>query len=324
MSRAGVSGCLILLWQARQSLVQAIFALVSPKCFLLSSPACKQQVHCRRDFSGRMRQPKRQILLTNDDGIRSPGLWAAAAALSELGFVHVVAPRQQSSGTGRSLPSTSDGIIQLEEVCVNGKTWTVHAVGGTPAQAVLHAVLEILPRKPDLVVSGINYGENVGSGVTVSGTVGAALEGAALGVPALAASLETDQAHHLSYSTEVDFSTAAYFTAYFARLLLERRMPADVHALKLEVPRDATPNTPWRVTRLSMHGYFEPVPARRSSWDEPGPIGYRCAEDWINAEPDSDVYNLRARKLVCVTPLSLDLTSRVDLAGFEQLLRGQS
>jgi len=86
----------------------------------------------------------------------------------------------------------------LEQVCVNGKNWTVHAVGGTPAQAVLHAVLEILPRKPDLVVSGINYGENVGSGVTVSGTVGAALDAAGLGIPALAVSLETYSARAAS------------------------------------------------------------------------------------------------------------------------------
>jgi 5'-nucleotidase len=92
-------------------------------------------------------------------------------------------------------------------------------------------VLEILPVRPDLVVSGINYGENVGSGITISGTVGAAMEGASLGVPSLAVSLETSEEHHLSYSAEVDFSAAAYFTAYFARLLLERNMPADVHLL---------------------------------------------------------------------------------------------
>jgi len=79
---------------------------------------------------------KKQILLTNDDGIRSPGLWAAAEALSELGYVTVAAPREQSSGMGRSLPSTSDGIINMEKVQVNGQEWTVYAVGGSPAQAV--------------------------------------------------------------------------------------------------------------------------------------------------------------------------------------------
>jgi 5'-nucleotidase len=83
---------------------------------------------------------KPQILLTNDDGIRSPGLWAAASALSEIGFVHVTAPRDQYSGAGRSLPSTSDGIIEPRQITVNGKEWTVYSVGGTPAQSVLHAV----------------------------------------------------------------------------------------------------------------------------------------------------------------------------------------
>ncbi|MBM3125285.1 MAG: 5'/3'-nucleotidase SurE, partial [Chloroflexi bacterium] len=101
---------------------------------------------------------KPHILLTNDDGIRSPGLWMAAKELSRIGYVTVVAPREQSSGMGRSLPNTSDGIIREEKVQVDGQEWSVYAVGGSPAQAVLHGVLEIVPHKPDLVVSGINYG----------------------------------------------------------------------------------------------------------------------------------------------------------------------
>ena len=127
-----------------------------------------------------MKTNKPQILLTNDDGIQSPGLWAAAEALSELGYVNVIAPREQQSGAGRSLPVSTDGIIDIQKMQVKDQPWTVYAVGGTPAQAVQHGVLEILPRRPDLAVSGINYGQNVGSGVTISGTVGAALEAAAL------------------------------------------------------------------------------------------------------------------------------------------------
>jgi len=268
-----------------------------------------------------MEKKKHQILLTNDDGIRSPGLWAAAAALSPLGYVHVAAPRDQYSGAGRSLPSNSDGIIHLEEVSVNDQFWPVYSVGGSPAQAVLHAVLEILPECPDLVVSGINYGENVGSGVTISGTVGAAMEAASQGIPALAVSLETELAHHMSYSTEVDFSAAAHFTALFARLLLEQKMPPDVHLLKVDVPSSATRQTPWQVTRLSMRRYFEAVPIPRRSWDEPGPVGYRLGEDWRTDDPVTDVYALRIGRSVSVTPLSLDLTSRVDLQELEGQLR---
>jgi 5'-nucleotidase len=264
---------------------------------------------------------KTQILLTNDDGIRSPGLWAAAKSLSEIGYVHVVAPRQQSSGAGRSMPNQSDGLIQVEQVQVNGKVWDVHAVGGTPAQAILHATLEILPQRPDLVVSGINYGENVGTGVTVSGTVGAALEAAAHGIPALAVSLETDVQHHLSYSDEVDFSAAAYFTTYFARLLLERRMPTDVDVLKIDVPCDATLQTPWEITRLSPNRYFIPIAPQRRSWDKPAKVGYRSVDVIEGEPPGTDVYALRVQRVVSVTPLSLDLTSRVDLEDLKRFLK---
>ena len=263
-----------------------------------------------------------QILLTNDDGIQSPGLWAAAGALSEIGYVHVVAPRDQFSGAGRSLPSTSDGIITPQQMQVNGKLWTVYSVGGTPAQAILHAICEILPERPDLVVSGINYGENLGEGVTVSGTVGAAMEGAGNGIPALAVSLETDQAEHLSYSTAIDFSAAAYFTSLFGRMMLQRKLPADVDLLKVDLPCDATPETPWEVTRLSRQMYFVPVTPKRASWDQPETVGYRRIEELSGTGVDTDVYVLRVKRVVSVTPLSLDLTSRVDLEDFDQLLRG--
>jgi len=265
---------------------------------------------------------KCQILLTNDDGIQSPGLWAAAEALSELGFVTVAAPREQSSGMGRSLPSTSDGIIRTELVQVRGKEWNVYSVGGSPAQAVLHGILEIMPQPPDLVVSGINYGENVASGVTISGTVGAALEAASLGIPGLAMSLETDREDHFSYSKEVDFSTAAYFTTYFARLLLEKHLLPDVDVLKVDIPSDATRETPWQITSIARQRYYVPVPPKRKSWDMPGVMDY--AEEALLGDEykGSDAYALRVQRAVSVTPLSLDLTSRVDFEALDRLLRG--
>jgi 5'-nucleotidase len=263
-----------------------------------------------------------QILLTNDDGIQSPGLWAAAEALSELGYVHVVAPRDQFSGAGRSLPSTSDGIITPQQMQVNGKLWTVYSVGGTPAQAILHAICEILPERPDLIVSGINYGENLGVGITVSGTVGAAMEGAGNGIPALAISLETDESDHLSYSTNIDFSAAAYFTAIFGRMMLNRRLPEDVDLLKVDVPCDASPETPWEVTRLSRLTYFMAIKPKRSSWDQPERVGYRRINELGGEGVDTDVFALRVKRVVSVTPVSLDLTSRVDLGDFDRLLRG--
>jgi 5'-nucleotidase len=264
---------------------------------------------------------KPQILLTNDDGIQSPGLWAAAEALSALGYVTVAAPREQSSGMGRSLPGTSDGIIQPETLIVHGQAWTVYAVGGSPAQAVLHAVLEIMPQLPDLVVSGINYGENIGTGVTVSGTVGAAMEAAALGFKSLAVSLETDQKYHLSYSREIDFSAAAQFTAKFARMLLDKTFPADVQVLKMEVPSGATVDTPWEISRLTRQRYYEPLKPKRDSWDVATTVGYREAARLEDEPEDTDAYVMRKKRHIAVTPLSLDLTARVALSNLEKFMR---
>ncbi len=264
---------------------------------------------------------KKQILLTNDDGIRSPGLWAAASILESIGFVTVAAPREQSSGMGRSLPRTSDGIISTEQVTVNGKKWQVYAIGGTPAQAVLHGALEVMPSKPDLVVSGINYGENVGSGVTISGTVGAALEAASLGIPALAVSLQTSVKEHLSYSQKVDFSTAAYFTGYFARLLLTYPMPDDVHILKVDIPQNATPETPWKITKISQIRYYDVFPPKNRDWNNPARINYRMRKDWKDLDPGSDAYTLQVLGLVSVTPMSLDMTSRINLQDFEEKIK---
>ncbi len=266
--------------------------------------------------------PRRQILLTNDDGIRSPGLWAAAAALAPLGYVTVAAPQEQSSGMGRSLPSTSSGIIHKQTLTVNGQEWTVHAVSGSPAQAVLHGALEIMPGKPALVVSGINYGENVGLGVTISGTVGAAMEAASLGIPALAVSLEAAPEYHFSYSQDIDFSAAAHFAAFFGRLLLKKHMPEDVRLLKVDVPSNATSKTPWQVTRVSRQPYYQPQLSERESWEVSGPLSYAQAAILEGEDENSDVYVLRKKRLVSVTPISLDLTSRVELNELEKELRG--
>ncbi|MGB8981848.1 MAG: 5'/3'-nucleotidase SurE [Anaerolineales bacterium] len=268
-----------------------------------------------------MPKSKPQILLTNDDGILSPGLWAAAASLSKLGFVTVTAPRDQSSGAGRSLPNTSDGIIQEQRVQVNGQEWTVFSVGGTPAQTVLHGVLEVMKKKPDLVVSGINYGENVASGVTISGTVGAAMEGASLGIPSMAVSLEAEPKYHLTYSEEMSFLVAAEFTVRIASLLLKKKFPPDVDLLKVDVPSDATVDTPWQLTRVSRQRYYEPIAPTRQSWGERGSMNYREAGEFDGEGEDTDVYVLRKKRMVSVSPLSLDLTSRVDFAELERLMR---
>jgi 5'-nucleotidase len=264
-----------------------------------------------------------QILLTNDDGIQSPGLWAAAESLSKLGYVTVAAPRDQASGTGRSMPVTSDGKITVSTLKIGEQDWQVYAVGGTPAQTVLHAILELMPVRPDLVVSGINYGENVGHSITISGTVGAAIEAAACGVPALAVSLQLKSGvNYLSYSTQMDFSTAAYFTGIFACLMLENRMPEDVDILKVDLPYAATPETPWRMTRLAQHRYYVPAIHREGGvLDNNGAIVGTINLRPGDVPPDTDAHTLAFDEVISVTPLSLDMTSRVDLKDLENQFR---
>lgn len=266
------------------------------------------------------------ILFTNDDGIASPGLWAAAGAFADIGDILIVAPREQQSGMGRSLPNTSEGRIYPHEVELNGKgfPYTAYAVDGTPAQAVQHGVLELSDRLPALVVSGINYGENTGNGVTISGTVGAALEAASLGIPAIAISQQMPQDLHLSYSTAVDFTAAASFARKFGQWLIENsQRPDDVDVLKIEIPANATPDTEWRSTRLSRRRVFWPTRPERVALSDSGKLGYHFDADPAQAEPDSDVYVVLHEHLVSVTPISLDLTSRTDLFRLQQILNDE-
>jgi 5'-nucleotidase len=261
-----------------------------------------------------MNTTKPQILLSNDDGILSPGLWAAARELSRLGYVTVAAPREQHSGGARSVPSWTDGEIKPTTLQIGDQQWTCYAVGGSPAQAVQYGVFAILQKKPDLVVSGINYGENPSIDITLSGTVGAALEAASYDIPALSVSLQLENEDFLGYSKETDFSTAAIFTRRFAKILLEKRLPEDVKVLNVNIPSDATPETPWRVTHLGKHTYFLPYLKLPSTPNGiPRIDGSRCPHPDDLNDPTSDVGTFNREHLVSVTPLSLDLTSRVNL-----------
>jgi 5'-nucleotidase len=264
---------------------------------------------------------KPQILLTNDDGISSPGLWAAAKALSALGFVTVAAPREQHSGAGRSVPAWSDGEIKPTTLKIGDQEWVCYAVGGSPAQSVQYGIFGILKQKPDLVVSGINYGENPATDITLSGTVGAALEAASYGIPALSVSLELENEDYLGHSEETDFTTAALFTYRFARVLLEKQMPADVKVLNLNVPSRATPDTPWRVTKLGDYGYFVPYLKQPEKPGDIAKIDARPAPHVDDiSDPQTDVHALKVDHVVSITPLSLNLTSRVSLSDLSVLI----
>lgn len=135
------------------------------------------------------------ILLTNDDGIESPGLHALCRAMRELGDVHVIAPREEQSGAGHAITYRQSIAVRRAEVCNGVPAW---AVDGTPADCVKFGVLEALDEPPDLVVSGINMGFNVGINVFYSGTVAAAIEGAIQGITAVAVSGNYSPDHDLS------------------------------------------------------------------------------------------------------------------------------
>lgn len=253
------------------------------------------------------------ILITNDDGIDSPGLSAAAEALDPLGDLLIIAPYRQQSGMGRSMPGGSDHDGRLYETIVRRgeRAWPGYAAYASPAQAVQHGIQEVAARRPSLVVSGINFGENVGTGVTISGTVGAALEGAAYGIASMAVSLQTDPSLHIHYNDTIDFSAAIHFTTFFASRWIASGPLPDVDVLKIEVPDSATPRTGWRIGRLERQIYYASLPTERQRWEDEGPLRYHKVYQRELSDGDTDA-SLLHDGFVAVTPLSLDLTSRIE------------
>jgi len=251
------------------------------------------------------------ILVTNDDGIQSAGLWAVVEALLPLGEVLVVAPDRQWSGGGRSMPPDVTGHVTESGRYVDGRWVTAYAVDASPALCVVHGVLELSNRRPDLVVSGVNFGANMGTDLTVSGTVGAALEGGSFDIPSMAISLDMDKAYHLTGNTETDYSATKAFTYQFATYLLDHRMSPDIDALNINLPANATATTPWRITQASRHRLYVPqAPDKSNGNNRPG---YRRNRDYSHTDKHSDLYSVKVEGVVSVTPISLNLTSRVDM-----------
>lgn len=258
------------------------------------------------------------ILVTNDDGIFSPGLQAAAEAVHELGELLMVAPRQQQTSMSRSLPAGDNiGIIEDVLLTVGGKPQNAFAVNGSPTLAVIHAVFELAPRKPALCISGINYGENVGMTTMISGTVGAALEASVCGIPAVAVSREADLNLHRSDNYgALDWTTAIHFTRQLAEKVLTHGLPPEIGVLNVNVPANATNTTEVRPTVQSQqaHYYFTRIASRDRS------KGYRPQVDLIvnreRLEPDSDIQGFMFDHVVTVTPLTNNLTARVDVTNW--------
>lgn len=164
-----------------------------------------------------------RILVSNDDGVRAPGILAVAQALQELGEVTIVAPAQNQSGTGHSI-TIYEPIVRDDVVLAGGLKAT--SLTATPASTVKVALANIVEEKPHLVVSGINRGANLGLAAYVSGTVGAAREAASQGIPAIASSLAMPA---------TDYSAAAEATLRVARYVKEHGLPPGVF-LNVNVP----------------------------------------------------------------------------------------
>jgi 5'-nucleotidase len=261
------------------------------------------------------------IFITNDDGIDSPGLAALVVALDDLAELLIVAPRlqQTSMGRARSQKGEDDGRLYKRELRIGERSWPAFAANATPALTVDHGLQELAQRQVDLLVSGINFGENVGSCVTVSGTIGAAMEAADHGIPAIAASMELDHTEYYEYDQTVDFTVAASFVRLFAQAILGKTLPVDIDLLKIDVPQRATLQTSWVVTRQDKLPYYQPtVRPRMDPFDGPVTFDHLQQKGKYTAD-NTDAYAL-AHGLVSVTPMSLDLTSRVSLDELSRLL----
>lgn len=152
-----------------------------------------------------------KILVTNDDGINAPGLWEAVRALTELGEVFVVAPDRDMSGVGTAMTLTN--VVRTEEIRSPVNKVVAYSVQGTPADCVILAYEKLFDWRPDILVSGINRGANLGLDVMVSGTVGGALQGYYRDIPSIAVSV--------FYEDAVRYDAAAYATKMLTRNILE-------------------------------------------------------------------------------------------------------
>jgi 5'-nucleotidase len=247
------------------------------------------------------------VLVTNDDGIGSRGLWAMAEAVLPLGDVLVVAPLRQWSGCGRAMPPDVTFAVSDASRRVLGHLVPAYAVDASPAQCVALALLDLATRRPQLVVSGANHGANLSIEVTVSGTVGASIEAAAFGVPALAVSLEMDPRYFHTGDPQADYRATQHTVAALGRHILQHGLPHGVDALNINIPRAALPTAPRRITRLSRARYFVPLPPDRAcGQDRPG---YKLLDDMSGAEPDSDIRALLVERAVSISPLCVDMTT---------------
>ncbi len=239
------------------------------------------------------------ILVSNDDGVHAPGIDALRHALGAVGRVVVVAPSRERSASSHSL--TMD--VPLRADTLSGDVWSVE---GTPTDCVLLAIKALLEEPPDLLVSGVNRGPNVGDDVTYSGTVAAAMEGTILGVPSIAVSLDRNP------SGTYDYGPAAAFAREIARTVLEKGLPEGT-LLNVNVPnRPASEIRGIRITRQGKQTYEDSIVEKT----DPRGRNYYWIGGYTTTWPDQTESDLEALAdgFVSMTPVHLDLTDYKTMA----------
>ena len=238
------------------------------------------------------------IMVTNDDGIHAAGIRALAEAMNELGTVTVVAPDRERSAVGHSLTvHTPLRIFELR------KGW--YAVDGTPTDCVNMGIHNMLPITPDLLVSGINHGANLGDAITYSGTVAAAMEANLMGIPAIAFSLAT-------YGPSEHFTDAAHIAVNVTRTVLAHGLPTDTY-LNVNIPNSPRSSMlPPLITRQGKRSFIGKIV------DKTDPRGRKYfwlggEESHLNDEPGTDFHAISCGH-VSITPLHIDLTNHKSLA----------
>jgi 5'-nucleotidase len=243
------------------------------------------------------------ILLINDDGIESPGLITMKKKLEKLGKVFVIAPGEERSGIGKAI--TSSGYVQIVETRL-GDGSKAFATNGTPADAFLLGLNKILRHPPDLIVAGVNLGPNLGiDDLLNSGTLGAALEAAIHGIPAIAVSYckreFIDQHADKVRITEGQLEFTVKFAQKIVGYVLKNGMPPGVDVISVNVPENSDCEK-LRVTNLSYVGY-------RDIWTEEKE-GYRIASwklaDYEDSNPETDVHVVK-EGYISITPIKVRL-----------------
>ncbi len=239
------------------------------------------------------------ILVCNDDGINAPGIAALAAAMDALGDVYVVAPTTEQSAVGHAITVRDPVRAYPWSFTVPSGEVPAYAVSGTPADCVKLAVNQLLPRRPDLVVSGINRGPNTAVNVIYSGTVSAATEAAILGIDAIAFSL--------CNWTARDFSAAAHYARQIARTVLTHGLPPGIllNVNIPDLPLEAIKGI--AITRQARSRWEESFAERRDPYNQPY---YWLTGRFVNLD-DGDDTDLEAveQGYVSITPLQHDLTA---------------